>query len=81
MGKAFEEMFASDETPTDPGLVVDRIVELVAMAPGSRPFRSVVGVDFGVADLNKLSESHHDGVIAAMELERLATLATGTATS
>ena len=75
MGSAFEELFASDETPTDPAMVVDRIVELADMAPGSRPFRSVVGVDFGVDELNQSTEPHHHGVLEAMRLTEFAALA------
>jgi NAD(P)-dependent dehydrogenase (short-subunit alcohol dehydrogenase family) len=48
MGAAFEEMFEGDEVNTDPSLVVDTFVDLVDMAPGARPFRSLVGFDFGV---------------------------------
>jgi NAD(P)-dependent dehydrogenase (short-subunit alcohol dehydrogenase family) len=48
MGAAFEEMFEGDEVNTDPSLVVDTFVDLVDGAPGTRPFRSLVGFDFGV---------------------------------
>ncbi len=55
MGVAFEQMFEGDEVDTDPDRVVDRFVELVDMAPGTRPFRSVVGFDFGV--VNPMNEA------------------------
>ncbi len=76
MGKAFEEVFAAEETPTDPALVVDRIVELAAMKPGTRPFRSVVGVDFGVGELNEANAPREAAVLAAMQLTEFATLVT-----
>ena len=40
MGAAFEQIIEGDEVNTDPGLVVDRFVELVGMAPGC-PFQKV----------------------------------------
>lgn len=76
MAKAFEEVFASEETPTDPEMVVDRIVELAAMPAGTRPFRSVVGVDFGVGELNEVNAPREAAVLAAMQLTEFATLVT-----
>tara|TARA_R110002096_G_scaffold24948_15_gene78541 strand:+ start:553 stop:1671 length:1119 start_codon:yes stop_codon:yes gene_type:complete len=76
LGKSFEQLFESDDGSTDPMHVVDRFAELVAMAPGSRPFRSVVGVNFGVEELNKLCEPQEAAVLAAMELTDFATLST-----
>jgi len=75
MGGAFDELFADPETPTDPSLVVDRMLELAGMAPGERPFRSVVGIDFGVRDLNAADAPYAAGVIEAMGLAEFTTLA------
>jgi len=79
LGKSFDELFQSDDGSTDPMLVVERIVELVAMAPGSRPFRSVVGVNFGVAELNQLCAPQEAAVLAAMQLTEFATLSSSSA--
>lgn len=74
IGGMFDTMFNDPGTPTDPTLVVDRMVELVEMAPGARPFRSVVGVDFGVRDRNAAVEPHDVGVLEAAGLTSFATL-------
>lgn len=77
MGSAFEGLFKDPETPTDPGLVVDRIIELTEMNAGTRPFRSVVGVDFGVRELNASVEPHEAALLEAMGLTSFATLVSG----
>jgi NAD(P)-dependent dehydrogenase (short-subunit alcohol dehydrogenase family) len=74
MGAAFESMFADPETPTDPQAVVDRIIELTDMNPGSRPFRSVVGVDFGVGERNTAVEPFDAAVLEAFGMTSFATL-------
>ena len=75
MGAAFEGLFKNPELPTDPGLVVDRIIELIDMKAGTRPFRSVVGVDFGVRDLNSAVEPFDVALREAMGLTSFTTLA------
>ena len=74
MGAAFDEAFADPDTPTDPTMVVDRMIELSDMAPGTRPFRSVVGVDFGVRERNASDEAHDPGLLEAMGMTEFATL-------
>jgi NAD(P)-dependent dehydrogenase (short-subunit alcohol dehydrogenase family) len=75
MGTAFEQIFAGDEVDTDPALVVDRFVELVGMAPGTRPFRSVVGFDFGVVEpMNEAAEPLYGQLLEAMGLADVATI-------
>jgi NAD(P)-dependent dehydrogenase (short-subunit alcohol dehydrogenase family) len=77
MGAAFEEMFASTEVNTDPELVVDRFIELADMAPGTRPFRSVVGFDFGVVGpLNDSAEPLYGQLMEAMGMAEVTTLRT-----
>ena len=73
---AFAGMFDDPDVPTDPALVVDAIAELVAMRPGTRPMRTVVGVDLGVRDFNAAVETHDAGVLAALGMTEFATLAT-----
>jgi NAD(P)-dependent dehydrogenase (short-subunit alcohol dehydrogenase family) len=72
--QAFEGMFASPEVPTDPEMVVDRMVELAEMAPGTRPFRSVVGVDVGVGARNAAAEPFDVAVLDAFGMTAFATL-------
>ncbi len=77
MGATFEGLFESPEVPTDPALVVDRMAALVAMAPGTRPFRTVVGVDLGVAALNEATAPFDAAVLDALGVADFATLSTG----
>lgn len=76
MGAAFEGMFNDPEVPTDPIDVVNRFVELSDLAPGTRPFRSVVGVDIGVRDRNASDEAHDGPFIQAMGMEEIVKLRT-----
>lgn len=74
-GAAFQGMFDDPDVPTDPALVVDAIADLVAMAPGTRPLRTVVGVDLGVRERNAAIETHDAGVLEALGMTGFATLA------
>jgi NAD(P)-dependent dehydrogenase (short-subunit alcohol dehydrogenase family) len=76
MGAAFEGMFNDPEVPTDPPAVVDRFVELIDMTPGTRPFRSAVGVDLGVVERNASDEAHDGPFLQAMGLEEFTKLET-----
>jgi NAD(P)-dependent dehydrogenase (short-subunit alcohol dehydrogenase family) len=75
LGAAFDGMFADPGTPTDPVMVVDRMVELVEMPVGTRPFRSVVGVDVGVRGRNAAVEPFDAAVLDAFGMTAFATLA------
>ncbi|MGI9182127.1 MAG: hypothetical protein ACR2H9_16735 [Longimicrobiaceae bacterium] len=75
MGAAFEGLFADPEAPTDPAIAVDAIAEIVAMAPGTRPFRTCLGVDFGVRDRNAALEPLDAGLLEALGMTSFATLA------
>jgi NAD(P)-dependent dehydrogenase (short-subunit alcohol dehydrogenase family) len=74
MGSAFEGMFEDPEMPTDPEAVVDRIIALTEMDAGTRPFRSVVGVDFGVRERNAAAEPFDTAVLEAFGMTSFATL-------
>jgi NAD(P)-dependent dehydrogenase (short-subunit alcohol dehydrogenase family) len=74
MGSAFEGMFNDPETPTDPVAVVYRIIALTEMDAGTRPFRSVVGVDFGVGERNAAAEPFDAAVLEAFGMTSFATL-------
>lgn len=74
IGSAFDGLFEDPDAPTDPQLVVDRIVELTEMGAGERPFRSVVGVDFGVRELNESVEPHERATLENLGLASFATL-------
>lgn len=74
MGGMFQQLFSSPDFPTDPQMVVDAMVELIGMPPGARPFRTVVGVDFGVRARNQADEPHDTAVLDAAGLTAFATL-------
>jgi NAD(P)-dependent dehydrogenase (short-subunit alcohol dehydrogenase family) len=75
LGEAFEGLFADADTPTDPVVVVDAMAELIEMAPGTRPLRTCLGVDFGVRERNQAIEPFDSGVLDAIGMTAFATLA------
>ena len=76
MGAAFEGMFSDPEVPTDPADVVHRFVELMDMDPGTRPFRSVVGMDMGVVERNATDEAHDPPFLQMMGVDEFVRLRT-----
>lgn len=74
---AFEGMMDDPATPTDPALLVQEMITLIDMPAGSRPFRTVVGVDAGVRDRNAAVEPFDAGVLAAFGMTDFATLNKG----
>lgn len=76
MGAAFEGMFNDPQVPTDPADVVEQFVALTDMTPGTRPFRTVVGVDVGVRARNASDAPHEAPFLQAMGLEEFVKLRT-----
>ncbi|MCL7958100.1 MAG: SDR family oxidoreductase [marine benthic group bacterium] len=78
MGAAFEEMFAGDEVDTDPETVVDSFENLVDMEAGTRPFRTVVGFDFGVVrPMNEFAAGKQAELMTAMGMAEVTKLVAG----
>ncbi len=50
------EMFEDENIPTDPMIVVEIFEKLINMTPGSRPLRTIAGLDFGFQALNDAVE-------------------------
>lgn len=75
VGDAFDGMFNDPHTPTDPTMVVKEIVALIDTPAGSRPFRTVVGVDVGVRERNAAVEPFDRGVLEAFGMTEFAILA------
>jgi len=71
---AFDGIFADPAAPTEPELVVDAMIDLIDQEPGTRPLRTVVGVDFGVRARNDFSAERDAELIAAIGLTQFATL-------
>ena len=74
VGDAFNGMFNDPDTPTDPDMVVREIIALIDTPAGSRPFRTVVGVDVGVRDRNAAVEPFDAAVLEAFGMTEFATL-------
>jgi short-subunit dehydrogenase len=55
-GKQVMEMFADENAPTDPMIVVKIFENLIDQQPGSRPLRTIAGLDFGFQALNDATE-------------------------
>lgn len=60
--------FEDSNAPTDPMLVVQAFDKLIDLPNGSRPLRTMVGLDFGLQALNDAVEPIRKGVLAAMGL-------------
>jgi NAD(P)-dependent dehydrogenase (short-subunit alcohol dehydrogenase family) len=71
---AFNGMFDDPDTPTDPTMVVEQMIALIDTPAGSRPFRTVVGVDVGVRERNAAVEPFDAAVLEAFGMTEFATL-------
>jgi NAD(P)-dependent dehydrogenase (short-subunit alcohol dehydrogenase family) len=75
LGNAFDGMFTDPDVPTDPAMVVNEMIVLIDTPAGSRPFRTVVGVDVGVRERNAAVEPFDAAVLEAFGMTEFATLA------
>ena len=77
---AFDQMFEGMPAETDPKIVADAIVRLIATAPGQRSLRTVVGtVDFGAAAVNERTRDLAKPMLDGVGLGHLENVATATA--
>jgi NAD(P)-dependent dehydrogenase (short-subunit alcohol dehydrogenase family) len=70
MGENFAQMLQSEDAP-DPQWVVDAYLKLAEMPTGKRPTRTVVGITWGVDEINELTQSIQDRVLKEMQLENV----------
>jgi NAD(P)-dependent dehydrogenase (short-subunit alcohol dehydrogenase family) len=68
MGENFAQMLQSEDAP-DPQWVVDAYLKLAEMPTGKRPTRTVVGITWGVDEINELTQSIQDRVLNEMQLD------------
>ena len=68
MISGFADMLASDQAP-DPQLVVDAYLALADAAPGKRPTRTVVGITWGVDEMNAFTQPRQDALLKEMQLD------------
>jgi NAD(P)-dependent dehydrogenase (short-subunit alcohol dehydrogenase family) len=77
---AFDQMFDTQPEETDPQHAVEAILQLIAMLPGERPLRTVVGdANFGAARINELTASAGREMLAAVGLQHLENVASARA--
>lgn len=67
-GNQVTAAFEDDNAPTDPMLVVKTFEKLIDMPPGSRPLRTLAGMDFGIQALNDAIEPYRMGILKSFEL-------------
>ncbi|NMM50069.1 SDR family oxidoreductase [Marinigracilibium pacificum] len=67
-GSQVQSMFEDKDAPTDPQVVVDIFNELINMEPGTRPIRTVAGLDFGYREFNKATEKYRKDTLAFMNI-------------
>lgn len=65
-GKQVQDMFENEDAPTDPMIVVQTFEKLIDTAPGSRPLRTIAGLDFGFQALNDAAEPIRKAGLASM---------------
>lgn len=68
MGEHFAQLLQSEEAP-DPQWVVDAYLNLAELPFGKRPTRTVVGITWGVDDMNTLTQPIQDNILKEMQLD------------
>jgi short-subunit dehydrogenase len=68
MAAHFTEFLASDDSP-NPRLVVDTYLNLAEAPAGQRPTRTVVGISWGVDEINKIDQPIQDRILTEMQLD------------
>lgn len=68
MGEHFSVFLQSDQAP-QPQLVVDAYIALANMPSGQRPTRTVVGITWGVDEMNTAKQPIQDRCLKEMQLE------------
>lgn len=68
MGQHFATFLQSEQAP-NPQLVVDAYLSLASMNAGTRPTRTVVGITWGVDEMNAVKQPIQDRVLKEMQLD------------
>lgn len=66
-----QKLAADPNLPTDPRLVVDAVLTLIGTPVGDRPFRTVVGIDFGTTTLNEVASGVTAKALASLGLSHM----------
>jgi NAD(P)-dependent dehydrogenase (short-subunit alcohol dehydrogenase family) len=67
-GVQVQNMYADENVPTDPMIVVKIFDDLINTPAGSRPIRTIAGLDFGFQALNDATEPIRKGALESMGL-------------
>ena len=70
MSAQFAKMLQSEKAP-DPQLVVNAYLTLAEMPAGKRPMRTVVGITWGVDEMNRLTQPIQDRILNEMQLDNV----------
>ena len=70
-GNNVHNLFADENAPTDPMIIVKIFEDLINAAPGKRPLRTIGGLDFGMQALNDASEPIRKANLEAMGIAGL----------
>jgi len=65
-GQQVQNMYADENAPTDPMIVVKTFENLIDMPSGSRPIRTIAGLDFGFQAINDATEPIRKAGLEAM---------------
>ena len=65
-GQQVQEMYADENAPTDPMIVVKTFESLIDRPAGSRPLRTIAGLDFGFQAINDATEPIRKACLEAM---------------
>jgi NAD(P)-dependent dehydrogenase (short-subunit alcohol dehydrogenase family) len=68
MGAQFAQMLQNEGAP-NPQWVVDAYLSLAEMPAGQRPIRTVVGISWGVNEMNRLTQPIQDKILQEMQLD------------
>lgn len=65
-GQQVQEMFANEEAPTDPMIVVETFERLIDLPHGKRPIRTIAGLDFGFQEFNNATDKIRKASLESM---------------
>lgn len=68
-GQQVESMFEDENAPTDPMIVVKIFEDLINSPVGSRPLRTIAGLDFGFQSLNDSVEPIRKASLSSLGIE------------
>ncbi|WOD44576.1 SDR family oxidoreductase [Hwangdonia lutea] len=67
-GSQVQAAFEDSNAPTDPMHVVQAFDDLIEMPHGSRPIRTMVGLDFGLQAINEVTEPIRQNLLEVFEI-------------